>query len=337
MTLLRAGLLQGADTLTIAGAGATFPQPLYLALFEAVAKQKQVVVRYDGVGSGDGIRALIERRVDFAGTDAFMSPAEIGKAGANVVQVPTCMGAVVLTYNLPGNIPIRLSPAVIADIFLGRITKWNDTRIMALNPNLRISDLSISVIQRSDSSGTTAIFTEYLAKVSHAWKEKVGSGKSITWPVGQGAKGNPGVAGMVSKVIGSLGYVELIYALGNNMKIAEVQNRSGQFVKPSVESVSLAAEVKIPDDTNVSLTDTEAPSGYPISGFTWIAVYQEQQYNGRSTELARELVNLIWWMIHEGQSIARQLHYAPLQKEAVQKSERLLQSILFNGRPLLTP
>lgn len=332
-----AGPLQAQDRTTIAGAGATFPQPFYAAVFETLARQREVSISYDGVGSGAGIKALTERKVDFAGTDAFMTPAEIAKAGAPVVQIPTCMGAVALSYNLPGNIRIRMSPAVVVDIFRGRITKWNDRRILELNPTIRISDLPISVVQREDASGTTAIFTEYLAKVDAEWREKVGAGKSVAWPVGQGAKGNAGVAGLISKLVGSIGYVELIYALGNNMKIAEIQNRAGRFVKPSVESVALAGAVDIPDDTNISLTDTASPDGYPIAGFTYIALFREQSYNGKPEKRARELVGMLWWMLHEGQALAKQLHYAPLPGTAVAKGEKLLQSVLFGGKPVWTP
>ena len=332
-----AGQLQAQDRTTIAGAGATFPQPLYSAVFETIAKQREVLISYNGVGSGAGINMLIERKVDFAGTDAFMTPEEIAKAGAPVVQIPTCLGAVVLSYNLPGNIPIRMSPAVVVDIFRGRITKWNDKRILELNPTIRISELPISVVEREDASGTTAIFTEYLAKVDAEWREKVGSGKSVAWPVGQGAKGNAGVAGLISKLVGSIGYVELIYALGNNMKVAEIQNRSGRFVQPSVASVALAGAVDIPDDTNISLTDTASPDGYPLAGFTYIALFREQSYNGKSEKAARELVGLLWWMLHQGQAVATQLHYAPLPGTAVIKGEKLLQSVLFEGKPVWTP
>jgi len=320
---------------SISGAGATFPYPLYSAQFESYSKVNGVKITYEPVGSGDGIKALIEKRVDFAGTDAFMTAQEIAKAEAAIVHIPICMGAVVIAYNLPGNIPMNFSPQIVSDIFLGKIEKWNDPRILALNPSIRISEIPISVVHRSDGSGTTAIFTEYLSKVSPQWRETVGAGKSVKWVIGQGGKGNPGVAGLVKQVMGSVGYVELIYALGNNMKVAAVQNRAGHFIKPGVESVSLAGNIRIPDDTHISLTDTAAEYGYPISGFTWIAVHQQQEFGGRSKGKAQALADLLWWMTHEGQAFAEPLHYAPLPGEAVLKGEALLRSIRFGGAALI--
>jgi phosphate transport system substrate-binding protein len=328
-------VVHAAEPVTITGAGATFPYPLYSVLFETFSEQSGTKITYDAVGSGGGINALSEKKVDFAGTDAFMTIQEISKAGAKIVQIPICMGAVVIAYNLAGDIPMNFSPQVIADIFLGNITKWNDPRILSLNPRIKVSDIPISVVHRTDGSGTTAIFTEYLSKVSPEWKDRIGSGKTVNWMVGQGGKGNPGVAGLIRQIMGSVGYVELIYALGNNMKFASVQNRSGNFIKPGVESVSLAGNVDIPDDTNISLTDTAARYGYPISGFTWVALFQQQDYSGRPKRQAQELTNLLWWMTHEGQAFAKPLHYAPLSKEAVSKSEKLLQSVRFGESPLI--
>jgi len=337
LTLLVGSLVtaNADESAAVKGAGATFPYPLYSIQFEAFSKKSAAKIAYDAVGSGDGIKALIDKRVDFAGTDAFMNAKEVAKAGAGIVHIPICMGAVVIAYNLAGDIPMNFSPQIIADIFMGKISKWNDPRILALNPKVRISDIPISVVHRSDGSGTTAIFTEYLSKVSPEWKNTIGAGKSVEWMTGQGGKGNPGVAGLVKQVMGSIGYVELIYALGNNMKFAAVQNRAGHYITPSVESVSLAGNISIPDDTNISLTDTSADRGYPISGFTWIALYQQQDYGGRSQGKAQTLADLLWWMTHEGQAFTTPLHYAPLPKEAVAKSETLLRSIRFGDTPLI--
>lgn len=333
-----AGCLTSApaeEPASISGAGATFPYPLYSAQFEAYSKTSGVKITYEPVGSGDGIKALIAKRVDFAGTDAFMTAKEIAQAEAPIVHIPICMGAVAIAYNLPGNVTMNVSPQIVADIFLGKIDKWNHPRILALNPGIRISEIPISVVHRSDGSGTTSIFTEYLSKVSPEWKETVGAGKSVKWVTGQEGKGNPGVAGLVKQVMGSIGYVELIYALGNNMKAAAVQNRAGHFIKPGVESVSLAGNIRIPDDTNISLTDTAAEYGYPISGFTWIAMHQQQEFSGRSKRSAQALADLLWWMTHAGQSFAAPLHYAPLPPEAVLKSEALLRSIRFGDAALI--
>ena len=224
---------------------------------------------------------------------------------------------------------------MVAEIFLGRIKKWNDARIVKENQSVALPDMNIAVVHRSDGSGTTAIFSDYLSKVSANWKKTVGAGKALNWPVGLGAKGNPGVAGMVQQVPGALGYVELIYAMSNDMPYADIKNASGVYVTPSIQSVSLAADVDLPEDTRVSITDTAARDGYPISGFTWLILYNEQSYKGRTQEQAQTLLDLMWWVIHEGQELAEPLHYAPLPKEAVAKSEVLLKSVTFNGKAIL--
>jgi phosphate transport system substrate-binding protein len=316
------------------GAGATFPQPFYSKMFDQYFKQFGIKVNYQGIGSGGGIKQLINRTVDFGGTDAFMTDQEMKEAAAPVIHIPTCLGAVVMTYNLPGNPQLKFTPDVIVDMFLGKIKKWNDPRITTLNPGSALPDLAVSIIHRSDGSGTTYIFSDYLTKVSKDWKEKVGTGKSLNWPVGLGAKGNPGVAGLVKQVPGSFGYVELIYALGNKMAVGTVKNKAGIFVQPSIKSVSLAADVVLPDDTNISLTDTSAKEGYPISGFTWIMAYKEQNFGGRTKEKAEELVKLLRYSITDGQKFAEALHYAPLSRAAVAKSEKILKSMTFGGSPI---
>jgi phosphate transport system substrate-binding protein len=244
------------------------------------------------------------------------------------------MGAVALAYNLPGQVELKFTPEVVTQILTGRIRRWNDPQIRNINPNMPALDLPIEVVRRSDESGTTYILSEYLAKVSPLWKETMGTGKALTWNVGQGAKGNQGVAGMISQTLGSIGYVELTYALANNMKTVALMNRAGNFVAPNTQAVSLAGAMEIPDDTNISLTDSSAPSGYPISGFTWVVVYKEQDYANRSSQRAQELVKLLWWVIHEGQAFAKPLHYAPLSGEAQRAAENLLKSINFGGHRL---
>lgn len=316
------------------GAGATFPQPLYSKMFDLYHKQFKVKVNYQGVGSGAGIEQLNKKTVDFGATDAPMKDKELAAAPAAIVHVPITLGAVVVTYNLPGNPQLKLSRAVVADIFLGKITKWNDKAIAALNPGVKLPAFPVTVVHRSDGSGTTSIFTDYLAKISPEWKEKVGAGKEVNWPVGLGAKGNPGVAGQVKNVPGSVGYVELIYALENNMPVATMENKKGNYIVPTIESTKLSAEVAIPDDTRVSLTDTDAEKGYPITGLTWIILYKEQNYGGRSKETATALVNLVWWMTHNGQAQCEPLHYAPLPKAAVEKTEKIIKSITYGGKPI---
>ncbi len=318
----------------LVGAGATFPYPLYHKMFEVFERQGDIKIHYKAIGSGGGIEQLIKKAVDFAGTDAFMTEKELRRAGDPIVQIPTGLGGVVLVYNLPFNPKLRFTPEVLADIFLGKINKWNDPRLSAINPGLKLPEMNIAVVHRSDGSGTTHIFTDYLSKISSQWREKIGLGKTLPWPVGIGAKGNPGVAGLVKQIPGSIGYVELIYALGNDMTVGLIKNKTGSFIEPSTESVSLAANVALPEDTHISLTDTASPEGYPISGFTWVALYKEQGYEGRSREKARKLAKLLWWMVHEGQRYARPLHYAPLPEEAVRKADTLLKGLTYEGQPL---
>jgi phosphate transport system substrate-binding protein len=315
----------------LTGAGATFPYPLYSKMFDVYSKEHGVKVNYQAIGSGGGIRQLINRTVDFGGSDAIMTDEETKAAGAPVLHIPTCAGAVVITYNLPGNPEIKLTPDVIADIFLGRIKKWDDKRIAAQNPGMGLPALEMTVVHRSDGSGTTNIFSSYLGKVSKDWKEKVGAGTALNWPVGLGAKGNPGVAGLVKQTPGSVGYVELIYALENKMPYGTVRNRSGRFIRPTLASTSTAAQISLPDDMKADLTDTASRDGYPIGGFTFILVYRDQKYGQRTEEQAKGVVDLLWWMTHEGQQYAEPMQYAPLSKAAQDKTEKLIRSITYGG------
>ena len=317
------------------GAGATFPYPYYSKLFDTYHKLKGVKTNYQAIGSGGGIRQLLKKTVAFGGTDAFMKEKDLKKAEGDILHMPTCLGAVVISYNLPGGLPLKLTPEIISEIFLGKIKKWNDPKIQAANKSVVLPDINIVVVHRSDGSGTTFIFSDYLTRVSKEWKENVGAGKSLNWPAGLGAKGNSGVAGLIKLVPGSVGYVELIYAFSNNMSYAQVQNKSGNFVTPSIETVSLAANVALPDDTRVSITDTDSKDGYPISGFTWLIFYKEQNYNNRNKAKADTLLDMLWWVLHEGQELAKPLHYAPLPDEAVEKGETILKAITYNGKPLL--
>ncbi|MEI6153647.1 MAG: phosphate ABC transporter substrate-binding protein PstS [Deltaproteobacteria bacterium] len=318
------------------GAGATFPQPLYSKMFDVYNQQNKIMINYQGIGSGGGINQLIKKTVDFGGTDAFMTEKELKDAGAPVLHIPTCLGAVVVTYNLPGNPKINFTPDVVADIFLGKITKWNDAKIAAANKDVKLPDISISVVHRADGSGTTYIFSEYLTKISKEWKDKMGTGKSINWPAGQiGQKGNPGVAGYVKQTPGSVGYVELLYAMQNKMAYGNIKNKAGKLVEPTTQSVSSAANVKIPEDTNVSLTDTDAKDGYPISGFTWLIFYKEQNYGGRSKEKAEVLSKMLMWMVGDGQKYVEPLQYSALSKEAADKAVKIIKSMTYKGTPLV--
>jgi phosphate transport system substrate-binding protein len=317
------------------GAGATFPYPLYSKMFDVYSKEYGVKINYQAIGSGGGIRQLTNKTVDFGGSDAMMSEADLKEASAPILHIPTCAGAVVLTYNLPGSPQLKFTPDVIGDLFLGKIAKWNDHPLSDINPGVKLPDMNVTVIHRSDGSGTTFIFSDYLSKVSREWKEKVGAGTSLSWPAGLGGKGNPGVAGLVKHTPGSIGYVELIHALQNKMPYGMVKNKKGNFVTATLAATSKAADTNLPDDMKVSLTDTDAPEGYPISGFTWILVYKDQGYADRSEEKAKELVKLLWWMTHEGQKYTQPLEYAPLSKKAVEKAEKLIKSISYKSSVIM--
>jgi len=323
----------GINAEDLIGAGATFPYPLYSKMFSEYQKTNKINVNYQSIGSGGGIKQLLEKTVDFGGSDAIMTDEQLSKA-PKILHIPTCLGAVVVTYNLPIKSELKLTPEVISDIFLGKITKWNDPRIVEINKGIALPDKDITVVHRSDGSGTTAIFTDYLSKVSEGWKNKVGKGTSVNWPVGLGGKGNEGVAGLVKQVPNSIGYVELIYAIQNKMSYATIKNRAGNFVKPSLESTSKAAETELPDDMRISLTDTDAANGYPISGFTYILVYQEQNYDNRPIGKAKSLVNLLKWMATDGQKFTTPLHYAPLSESAKNKALKLIKSMTYDGKSI---
>ncbi|MBD3390511.1 MAG: phosphate ABC transporter substrate-binding protein PstS [Chitinivibrionales bacterium] len=323
--------LANAANVELLGAGASFPYPLYSKMFDVYHKKYGVRINYQSIGSGGGIRQLESRSIDFGASDAVITDEKLQKMPGSVLHVPTCLGAVVVTYNLPGNPELRLGPDVLAEIFLGKIKRWNDSRIVAINPNAKLPKDKIMVVHRSDGSGTTFIFTDYLSKVSPEWKKSVGAGKSVKWPAGLGAKGNEGVSGLVKQTRGSIGYCELAYALHNNLPQALIKNEKGHWIRPTIESISLAAQVEIPSDARVSLTNTGAGKGYPISSFTWILLYQEQNYDKRPKDKAKTLVDLLWWMTHDGQKHCAPLDYAPLSDAAVKRAEEILKSVVYDG------
>lgn len=309
----------------INGAGATFPYPLYSKWFsEYQKKNSDVRINYLSIGSGGGIRGLLDKTVDFGASDAPMTDEQLAKAGAPIIHVPTALGAVAVTYNLPGvEKGLKLSSDVLANIFLGKITKWNDERIIKLNPKVNLPASDILVARRSDGSGTSAIFTEYLSKVSHDWKEKVGAGTSVQWPVGLGDKGNEGVAGRIKQTPGSIGYVELVFALNNNLSYAALKNKAGAFVMPDLNAITAAATSalkKMPEDFRVSITDAEGKKAYPISGFTYLLFYTTMA----DAEKAAKLKRFLGWALNEGQALSGPLHYAALPKDLVKKIENKL-------------
>ena len=302
----------GAD---LTGAGATFPYPLYSKWFDTYATKTGVKINYQSIGSGGGVRQISEQTVDFGASDAPMSDAELAKAkGGAVLHVPTAIGAVAIVYNVPGIADgLKLSGDVIAAIFQGQITRWNDPRIVALNVGLTLPAADILVVRRSDGSGTTFVFTDYLASVSPAWATKPGKGKDIQWPVGLGAKGNEGVAGQVKQTPGAIGYVELAYAKQNKMNLAAVRNAAGEFATPTIESVTAAAAgaaAKLPPNTDYRVSIVNAPGTgvYPISSFTWIIAYEKQ----RDAAKGKKLTDFLRWALNEGQGMEAALDYAPL-------------------------
>jgi phosphate transport system substrate-binding protein len=320
---------------TLNGAGATFPYPLYSKWMSEYNKANPTIrINYQSIGSGGGIRQISAKTVDFGATDAPMSTDEEQKAPAKLHHIPTTLGAVVLTYNLPElSAPLKLSADAVAGVYLGSIKKWNDPKLVAENPEAKLPDRPIAVVYRSDGSGTTAVFTDYLAKVSIEYKDKVGAGKSVKWPVGLGAKGNEGVTGQVKTTPFTIGYVELAYARQNKLPIAQVKNKAGKFVEPTAETITAAATgVEVGDSLTASLTDPAGANAYPISSFTYLLVYEDAKDKAKGQALAK----FLWWALHDGQKFAADLDYAPLPAPLIEKTEARLRS-LRSGTEKLNP
>lgn len=313
----------GADSSSVAtasggvsltGAGATFPNPIYAKWFDQYAAKTGVRINYQSIGSGGGIRQFLEGTVDFGATDGPMTDADIAKVNGNVLHVPTVLGAVVVTYNLAalGDAKLHFDGPTLAAIYLGQITKWNDRRIGALNPGAKLPATDIIVVHRSDGSGTSFIWTDFLSKVSPEWKTKVGAASSVNWPTGLGGKGNEGVTQQVKQVEGTIGYVELIYAISNNLPYASIKNSAGNFIEPSLESTSAAAAgVNLATDTDfrISITNSPGAQAYPIASFTWLLV-QKQNPDAVKGKAIKDF--LAWMITDEAQGAAAALHYAPL-------------------------
>lgn len=323
---------------TLSGAGATFPYPFYSIVFrDYMRKHPGVTINYGAIGSGGGIRSLRDKSVNFAASDAFLNEKETASMGAEVVHIPTCMGGVVLSYTLSGVDSLRLTGELIADIFMGKITRWNDPRVAAENPNIRFPDLEITPVYRSDGSGTTFVFSEYLNKVSPEWNKEMGAGKALKWKAGLAAKGNPGVASIVQLTEGAIGYVGSEYALTLQMPSAIIKNKAGNYVKATLKTISAAAETDLPNDMKVTLTDMPHPNAYPISMMTWLLVYRDQGYSGHSRQEAEVLVNLLNYIIGpDGQQLAEQVNYVPLPLQAIQKTKRIIDQIHFEGEKIST-
>ena len=298
-----------AQMKTLNGAGATFPYPIYSKWFDEYHKVKpDLQINYQSIGSGGGIRQVTEKTVDFGATDGPMTTQQQFKVDGKILHVPTVLGAVVPAYNLKGIEDLKLSGPVLADIFLGKITRWTDAQVAKLNPGVALPDAPITVVHRSDGSGTTYCFVDYLSKVSPEWKKMVGLATAVNWPIGLGGKGNEGVAGLVKQTPNALGYIELIYAKQNDIAYASVLNKAGKFVKASVEGVTAAAaSAKMPKDFKVSITDAAGEAAYPISTFTWLLVYEKN--SGDKGSVLKEFLR---WMLKDGQGMTTALGYAPL-------------------------
>lgn len=317
----------------LAGAGATFPAPFYNIVFKKYTSVSGNDVTYGAIGSGGGIRSLKDKTADFGATDVFLSDEELKGMGSDIVHVPTALGAVVLSYNLKDVKDLKLNAELVSDIYRGKITNWNDAKLKALNPTITFPDKAITPVYRSDGSGTTFVFSDYMTKADSLWKSDIGTGKSLKFPAGIAAKGNPGVAGIIAETDGSIGYVGSEYALVSNIPSASMQNSAGNFIKATVESISLAADVNMPADTRIMITNSANPNAYPISTFTWLIVYKEQSYNKRSEATAQSLVSLLDFVTSpEGQEIAAKVYYAPITGQALEKTKAAIQSITYNGK-----
>lgn len=327
--------LTSASAATITGAGASFPYPLYTKMFAEYKKATGTDVNYQSVGSGAGQQQIIARTVDFGASDNPMTDEAMKPAPGKLLHIPTAIGAVVPAYNVPGADKIQFTGSVLADIYLGKIKMWNDAKLKAINPGVNLPALPITVARRSDGSGTTAVFTDYLSKVSGTWKSKVGSANSVQWPVGVGGKGNDGVAGIVKSTPGAIGYVELVFAKQNKLTFGAIQNRAGKYIMADNGPAALAANgVVIPQDTRVSLTNSANAEAYPIASFTYIIFYQDQKYGNRTKEQASDLKKLLSWMTTTGQQYNEALDYAKLPANVAARAKSIINSMTYGGSKL---
>jgi phosphate transport system substrate-binding protein len=325
----------GGSGTTLTGAGATFPYPLYSKWFDAYRRKSGVQINYQSIGSGGGIQQLKAGTVDFGASDAPLSDDKLGEMPQPVIHFPMVGGAVVLAYNLPGlKQPLQLSRDALVAIYSGRVTKWNDARIAAVNLGVTLPNLAILPIHRSDGSGTTNIFTTYLSAVSATWRDSVGANTSVSWPSGIGGKGNEGVSGQVRQTPGSIGYVELAYAKQNNLPVAHLQNAAGAYVEPTLASTTAAIQASaaaLAQDVRTPVVNANAPDAYPISAVTFLLVYENQQDAGK----AKAIAQFIQWAITDGQAMAEPLFYAKLPPEVVQVDQAALARLKAGGKPAL--
>jgi phosphate transport system substrate-binding protein len=324
------------ERVVLRGAGATFPYPLYLEWFDLYGNLRPgVVVDYHPVGSGAGIEAVVTGGAAFGASDAFLTDDDLRRAGVDLVHVPTCLGAVAVTYNLPGLPELRFTADLLADLFSGRIRRWNDRRIAAVNPGLRFPDTPITVVHRHDASGTTMLFTDFLSKTSTAWRDGIGHGTTVEWPVGVAADGNDGVVARVLETPGSIAYVEHNHAVRADLPVGAIRNREAYYIKPTLDTMTAAARVPLADDCRVLVTDTTAPEGYPITGFTFIVVRRDLASADLTRSDAETLAAFLWWAVHDGQVFTEELAYAPLPVNAVVCAERAIRALQWRGSTVL--
>jgi phosphate transport system substrate-binding protein len=319
----------------LTGAGATFPAPLYTTWFDEYNKLTGIKINYGAVGSGTGITQITTRIVDFGASDGIMTDAQLQSAPGPILHIPMTTGAVAIIFNLEGitSGQLKLTGEVLANIYLKKIKNWNDAAITALNPDLNLPDKPIAVVHRSDGSGTTFIFTNYLSRVSDEWNSKVGNANSVTWPGDIGGAQSSGVAASVAQIPFSIGYVEMTYAIQNKLNWAALKNAAGNYQEPSIAGVSKSAEgLTLPDDMKIMITDSANPDAYPISGFTWILAYVDQKDKAKG----QSLVNMLWWALHDGQKYEEPLGYAPLSSAALTKAENEILTITYQGQPIKT-
>ncbi len=321
------------EATTLTGAGATFPAVIYTKWVDEYNKKTGVQINYQAIGSGGGIKSITDKTVDFGATDGPMSDQQLADAKAPILHIPMVMGAVVPTYNLPGlTAPLKFDGDTLAGIFLEQIKKWNDPKIAALNPGVTLPDSAITTVHRSDGSGTNYVWTDYLSKVSPEFKTKVGFGNSVNWPGGIGGNGNAGIAGAVKQTPGTIGYVELIYAIQNKIGYGMVKNAKGKMVEATLDSVTKAADgVTLAPDLRVSITNSDNADAWPISTFTWTLTYATVTDKAKGLAIAR----YFWWSTHDGQAFAKDLGYAPLPAAVVTKAEEKIRSITSGGEALL--
>jgi phosphate transport system substrate-binding protein len=330
---------------SLAGAGATFPNPIYQQWLQDYNKEfPEIKISYDSIGSGGGVKQITENTVQFGASDAPLKPEERTKAssqnGSEVLHIPTVFGAVVPAYNLSGvSQKLQFTPDALGGIFAGKITKWNDPAITSANPGVDLRSSDITVVHRSDGSGTTNVWTDYLTKVSQVWKDTLGKnsvGKEVAWPVGLGGKGNEGVTATVTQTPGSIGYIELAYAIQNNVPYGKVKNKAGNFVDATLESVTAAANLStVPSDLTFSSTNTDAADGYPIANATWLLVYKDQDKVSDNQARSEALVHFLLWCLNKGEDEAKQLNYAALPDNLLQAARQSVATISWNGQPIV--